>query len=70
MSDAAYARYAATLDEIRGQGLFKAERVTTQPITATVSGTRMSASAACTRVAMPATSMLVRPQVGQEITFT
>lgn len=40
------------------------------PITATVKGTRMSASSLSTRRAMAATSMPVRPQVGQLTTLT
>ncbi|KAA2286294.1 glycine C-acetyltransferase [Arenimonas fontis] len=36
MSDTALARYAATLDEIRGQGLFKAERIITSPQSAEI----------------------------------
>ena len=44
--------------------------LTTQPITATVKGTRRSDSSVCTLWAMARTSMLVRPQVGQLTTLT
>ena len=43
---------------------------TTQPITAIFSGVRRCAVSARTRATMPATSMQVRLQVGQEITST
>src|SRR5690606_16035687 len=36
MSESALARYAATLEEIRGQGLFKAERIITSPQSAEI----------------------------------